>query len=221
MGSDIQNDIFLKLKKNITARENQVLLLRDIVDIVAPEVIKNRLQEIKIKQVEKKAEESVIITTLEIIEAIKQEYPKAQINQLGKSNLVVDIVTNNQQKQTSLLSNNNPSNLFVFLVGLMLFIGSGMAIMHFHADVNIKRMHQEVYYLITGKKTEQPLLLNIPYSFGIACGMIVFFNDLLGYKFDSDPSPLEIEMFLYEDKVNQYAIYQADKKTKVEETDSN
>jgi stage V sporulation protein AA len=220
MGSDIQDVIFLKLKKNITAREKQVLLLQDIVDIVAPEVIKNRLQDIEIKQVEEKAEKSVIITALEIIEAIKDEYPEAQINQLGKSNLVVDIVPNNHQEQTSLLSNNNPSNLFVFLVGLVLFIGSGMAIMHFHADVNIKRMHQEVYYLITGEKTEQPLLLNIPYSLGIACGMIVFFNDLLGYKFDSDPSPLEIEMFLYEDKVNQYAIYQANKKNEAQEGDS-
>ena len=214
------HDIFLKLKNDITAHSNQILLLEDLVNVVAPSAIKDRLKEIEIKRIETKAENSIVIPVLEIIELIKKEFPKAQINQLGTTNIVVDVIVDGQENNKPLLSNTNPSLIFVSLVGLVLFLGSGMAIMHFHADVNINQVHQEVYRLIMGQENKQPLLLEIPYSLGIACGMIVFFNNFLNYKFDSDPSPLEIEMFLYEDKVNQYAVYQSNKKSIEEEVDS-
>lgn len=218
MASKKNEDIFLKLKKNITATPNQLLLLKDLVTVVAPHGIENRLKKISIKQLSQSPETSVVITSLEIIEAIKVEFPQANINQLGSDNLVVDIVTSEQQP--SLLSNTNPSALFVFLVGLILFLGSGMAIMHFHADVNIKQVHQQIYQLVMGQESKHPLLLEIPYSLGIAWGMIIFFNNFLNFKFDKDPSPLEIEMFLYEDKINQYAVYENNQKNKNQELES-
>ncbi|MGM0501264.1 MAG: stage V sporulation protein AA [Bacillota bacterium] len=220
MKQDNKIDIFLKLKKDVIACSKQILLLEDIAEIVAPAVVESRLKKVIIKEILEEPEKSVVINVLEIIRQIKEEFPAAQINQLGAKNVVVDVVANEQQDDVALLSNTKPSLLFVFLVGVILFVGSGMAIMHFHADVNINLVHQEVYRLIMGQEKTQPLLLEIPYSLGIACGMIIFFNNFLNYKFDKDPSPLEIEMFLYEDKVNQYAVYQNTKKVTTRAEDS-
>ncbi|UUZ94364.1 hypothetical protein LJK87_07260 [Paenibacillus sp. P25] len=36
--------------------------------------------------------------------------------------------------------------------------------------------------------------------------MIVFFNHLFKKKFNEEPSPLEVEMFMYQENVNRYMI---------------
>ncbi|MBM7555268.1 stage V sporulation protein AA [Halanaerobacter jeridensis] len=214
MNNELPPEIFLKLKNDLTAYSGQDLLLSDLVNIIAPPEIEEKLKNILIKTVKQKPETSIVVSSLEVITAIKDKFPKASLKHLGTNNLVIDVVAREPSNNKSLLSNTQPSFLVVCLVGIVLFIGSGMAIMHFHADVNIKQVHQEVYQMIMGQEKNNPLLLEIPYSLGIACGMIIFFNNFLSFKFDSDPSPLEIEMFLYEDKINQYAIY------KKEELDS-
>ena len=203
--------VFLRVKRVVKAEPNQTLLLRNLAEVVSSKEIQEKLEQIKIKEVIKPTGQSMIITALEIIRAIKDEYPEIKIEHLGEADVVVDI-EENPSKQVI----NNPSSIYIFAVGLILFLGSGMAIMNFHADVNMLKVHQQLYYLITGEFKKNPLLLQIPYSLGIACGMIIFFNQIYKYKFNDDPNPLEIEMYLYENKVNQFSLHQKAKQAKKE-----
>jgi stage V sporulation protein AA len=93
----------------------------------------------------------------------------------------------------------------------VLFIGSGLAIMNFHTDVSMPEVHQRLYYLITGRAESQPLLMQIPYSLGIALGMILFFNHFFQKRINEEPSPLEVELFLYQQNVDQYYIQHENK----------
>jgi stage V sporulation protein AA len=67
-------------------------------------------------------------------------------------------------------------------------------------------VHKRIYELVTGVRNDHPLLLQIPYSIGIGIGMMVFFNHLFRKKINEEPSPLEVEMFMYEENVNKYII---------------
>jgi stage V sporulation protein AA len=78
--------------------------------------------------------------------------------------------------------------------------------MNFHADVSMLKVHQRIYEMMTGKETEKPYFLQIPYSIGIGAGMVLFFNHLFKKKFNEEPSPLEVEMFMYQENVNHYVI---------------
>lgn len=60
--------------------------------------------------------------------------------------------------------------------------------------------------MITSKEDEHPLVLQIPYSIGIGAGMILFFNRLFKKKFNEEPNPLEVEMFMYEESMHQYVV---------------
>ena len=60
--------------------------------------------------------------------------------------------------------------------------------------------------LVTGKKTEHPLWFQMPYSLGIGIGMLVFFNHLFRKRFNEEPNPLEVELYMYEENVNAYVI---------------
>ncbi len=88
-----------------------------------------------------------------------------------------------------------------------MFIGSGLAIMNFHADVSMLAVQRKIYEMFTGEYIPNPLLLQIPYSLGIGIGMVIFFfNHLFKKKFNEEPSPLEVEMFTYQESLNQYVI---------------
>jgi stage V sporulation protein AA len=93
-------------------------------------------------------------------------------------------------------------------VWLLLFVGSGLTILNFHADVSMLAVHQRIYQLLTGKQVTHPYFLQIPYSFGIGLGMVLFFNHVFKKKFSEEPSPLEVEMFLYQESTNRYVITQ-------------
>ena len=56
------------------------------------------------------------------------------------------------------------------------------------------------------KKIENPIIINLPYSIGIAVGIIVFFNQLCGKKITSDPTPIEVEMTEYEKQIEDNII---------------
>jgi stage V sporulation protein AA len=119
-----------------------------------------------------------------------------QVEHFGEPHTLVELVTDRKK----------PSVVRVALVWVLLFIGSGLAIMNFHADVSMMEVHRRIYELVTGRRVEHPLILQIPYSFGLGAGMVIFFNHLFKKKFNEEPSPLEVEMFLYEENVNRYII---------------
>lgn len=97
------------------------------------------------------------------------------------------------------------------LVCIFLFFGSGLAIMNFHADVDMPRVQEELYYLITGDRTERPLLLQIPYSIGVGFGVAIFFNHIFKKKFNKEPSPLEVELYLYDENVKDFVKNEEEK----------
>src|SRR5690625_6176367 len=96
--------------------------------------------------------------------------------------------------------------LFVFLVWILLFVGSAMTIVNFHYDVSMQEVHQRIHYLFTGEQKKFPLFLQIPYSFGLGIGMVLFLNRLFKKKLNEEPSPLEVELFNYQKKINEYVI---------------
>lgn len=75
----------------------------------------------------------------------------------------------------------------------------------------MQKVHQRIFEMLTGEKEEYPLWLQIPYSLGIGVGMILFFNHLFKKRLNEEPSPLELEMFNYQQSIDQYVIMNENK----------
>ncbi len=56
------------------------------------------------------------------------------------------------------------------------------------------------------------MLIDLPYSIGLAAGIIVFFNHFSGKKLTDDPTPIEVEMSVYEKEVADNLIDTLNKK---------
>lgn len=143
----------------------------------------------------------VVIDVMKIIEIIRRKAAHIQINLIGSGQTLVEIIYEKKKVHP----------VFFGLVWLLLFIGAALAIIYFHEDVSMQQVHQRLYYMITGEFKEQPLLFQVPYSVGLGLGMVLFFNHVFQKRINEEPSPLEVEMFQYQQALDQYVIVNENK----------
>lgn len=187
--------LYLRLKKRAVAKDGQILTIRDLC-YLTPEHLGKVVGHIPVCTIKPVYGRVLVIDVFTIMQLIHNHRPEFDLRHVGPNQIIVDIVGNTQKARL----------LSVLLISILLFLGSGLAIMNFHADVSMHEVHERIYYLITGEKTKKPLILQIPYSIGIGVGMILFFNHLFKHRFNEEPSPVELEVFLYQESIDQYII---------------
>ena len=63
----------------------------------------------------------------------------------------------------------------VFVV-LVTFIGAGFSIMSFNNDVNVPKLFDQIYFLVTGTRSDGFGVLELTYCIGMSLGILLFFN---------------------------------------------
>ena len=86
--------------------------------------------------------------------------------------------------------------------------------MAFHNDISINKIFSHVYELVMGYSSDGYSILEVSYSVGLAVGIILFFNHIGGRRITKDPTPIEVEMRVYETDVNKALIETADREGK-------
>ena len=72
-------------------------------------------------------------------------------------------------------------------------------------------MFSRIYELIAGERNGDFGTLELGYSLGLAMGIIVFFNHIGKRRITKDPTPIEVEMKMYEEEVEKALIDLAEK----------
>ena len=91
-------------------------------------------------------------------------------------------------------------------VVLISFMGAAFSIMAFNNDVGVTKMFSQIYELVTGTKSDGFTVLEFTYSIGTAIGILTFFNHFGKRRFSVDPTPIEVEMRLYENDLQTTLI---------------
>lgn len=192
-----QPEVYLRLRNKVTVSEGKKeIYLEEAAQIVAPPDIEKELRRLPIHKVKPHEGNLSVIDAIKVIRTLKEKYPRLTPRILGDEETLIEI----KEKKKSPLR-----LLLIPVVWLVLFLGSGLAIMNFHTDVSMGEVHEKIYLLLTGKVNHHPYILQIPYSIGIGVGMLLFFNHLFRKKLNEEPSPLELEIFLYQENVEKYA----------------
>ncbi|MCD8508946.1 MAG: stage V sporulation protein AA [Bacillus sp. (in: Bacteria)] len=137
---------------------------------------------------------------MEVVRKIYSTLPGVDIQLIGPEQTIIYLKRVNK----------SPRPLLVILVWVLLFFGAGIAIMNFHEDVSMREVHIRLHEAVTGEYTDHPLWLQIPYSIGLGLGMILFFNHVFSKRVNEEPSPMEIEMFNYEENLDKYIAVNKD-----------
>ncbi|WP_163582748.1 stage V sporulation protein AA [Gracilibacillus saliphilus] len=192
-----EEKVYIRLKKKIEVNKQHLITLNDIAFITGNIDYLKELETLKIYQITEKDQNVSVIDGFQLLDTLVETYPFLSVELLGSNQVIVEIKKNDRK-----------ANIFlILLIWLLLCIGSAMAIMNFHYDVSMEEVHQGLYFLLTGEQQNKPLWIQIPYSIGLGLGMILFFNHIFKKRFNEEPSPLEVEMFNYQQDLDHYLIY--------------
>jgi stage V sporulation protein AA len=194
--------IYVRLRYRFYTQVDETITIGKIAQVIGPNQLKDQICRLPQYTITKEDSSYVVIDAMDVIETIHTHFPHVDIQTVGPTQTVLEVR----------LKKRKVGPLFITLVWLLLFIGAALTIMNFHEDVAMGDVHQKIYQLITGEKKEKPLIIQIPYSLGVGIGMVLFFNHLFKKKFNEEPSPLEVEMFKYQQDLDQYIVIQEKRK---------
>lgn len=197
----MEQTIYVKMRNRLQLSPAYEIKIGDVAQVVGESRIVDQIKRQVIYKITKKDKTHVVIDVMKVIQSIRQYSSSLEINLLGSAQAIVEIVY--EKKQV------NP--FFFGMVWLLLFVGAALAIIYFHEDVSMQQVHQRLYYMITGESNKKPLLFQIPYSLGLGLGMILFFNHVFQKRINEEPSPLEVEMFQYQQSLDQYVMMNENK----------
>lgn len=200
----MEGTVYIRMRHRIQVKENYRIVVKDVAQLIAPDQMLRELERIPIYQVTEHDKNTIVIDVMAVISTVGNYFGgNIDCQTIGPAQTIVEVVYKKR----------NVSNGLFFLAWLVLFTGSAITIMNFHEDVSMQRVHQKLYYILTGIHDKKPLIFQIPYSLGLGIGMVLFFNHLFKKRINEEPSPLEVEMHNYQQAVDQYLITHENKES--------
>lgn len=192
--------VYIKISQ-ITEIHEPDVYVKDIAEVHC----KNKSVEAKVKAIkvtafaEKEKHGSFIGSVVDLLEKLEETGQNVQIDNVGETDFVVMYKPAGHKS----LWFQWAKTIFVAAVS---FCGAAFAIMTFNNDANVTDVFSNLYTLITGMSSDGVTTLEISYSVGLALGILIFFNHFASWKITVDPTPIEVEMRLYEDNLNKTLI---------------
>lgn len=199
--------LYLKAEQNAEVMQAQVCV-KDIASVYCSDSsITSKVKALKIYQFQEEKRKRQVISILRVIELIEKECPAVTVESVGENATLIELVNAGRHKTMA-------QTVRLIFVMLISFFGTGFTIMAFHNDISINRLFSRVYEQVMGYTPQGYTILEITYSLGLAVGIIMFFNHIGGRRLTKDPTPIEVEMRVYETDVNKALIETADREGK-------
>lgn len=197
--------LYIKGSRDVEVTKPDVTLGDILTMECADKKILPRIKTIRILKFAPGKKQRRAVSVLKIIECIHEQFPKIEVQNLGETDI---IVTYENQKAPVLIWH----LLKTAFVAAITFFGAAFSIMAFNNDVDVTRLFGQVHELLTGQTSDGFTILEITYSIGLTVGILVFFNHFGKKRFTTDPTPMEIQLRLYENDIQTTLVENAERK---------
>lgn len=199
--------VYINAKQNAEVMDAHVCV-KDIASVYCKEKeICQKIEAIRVHRFDGQEKKRQVISVLKLIELIEKEIPEAYVENIGETATLIELVKADKHKGSLQIIK------LIFVAGIS-FFGTGFTIMAYHNDIGINQLFETIYEQIMGYTSSGYSILEVSYSIGLAVGIIVFFNHVGGRRITKDPTPIEVEMRIYESDVNKALIETADREGK-------
>lgn len=179
----------------ITEVRSKDVFLKDVAKVYCSDSkIQNKCNALKLRVIREEKPRRYIENALDVIRSLEALDSSIQVNNVGEVNYIIDYIPPAKPNHAWQWI----KTLFVCLVS---FCGAAFAIMTFNNDVSVGEAFNQIHLLITGTESDGFTIIEISYCIGLAVGIILFFNHFVKWKLNTDPTPLEVEMRLYEENI--------------------
>ncbi|MDE7037795.1 MAG: stage V sporulation protein AA [Lachnospiraceae bacterium] len=202
--------VYIKADRDVEVTKPDVTL-GDVVSMECsnPSIVPRlkTLKLLKFHHTDNKHQNRTAVSILKVIECIHEEYPNIDVQNMGETDF---IVTYEEQKTAG----GAVHYAKAAVVAAISFVGAAFSIMAFNNDVDTTKMFSQIYELLTGQKSDGFTILELTYCIGLVIGILTFFNHFGKKKFTVDPTPMEVEMRLYENDIQTTLIETYSRKEK-------
>ena len=200
--------IYIKADRNIEVEKSDIMI-GDVMEVECadPSILARvkSMKLVKFHHTEQKKQDRITMSVLKVIATIHEIYPRMEIQNLGETDF---IITFEKQKKTGGFIH----LLKAVFVVVISFTGAAFSIMTFNNDVDITGVFQKCYQGVLGSYQHGLGILELSYSLGLTVGILVFFNHFGKKRFTVDPTPIEVEMRLYENDLQTTLIENSSRK---------
>ena len=195
----MSDTLYIQTDENMEVHHPHVYL-QDIVKLsCSNSKILNRLRVLHVASLDPKRPGRYVLSAMDLIREIQKKEPDLEITHIGEPSFIITYQTK---------SNTSPAWCWckVIFVCLASFFGAAFSIMTLTNDVDVPALFQQITAQVTGQDGSSFPTLAISYSVGIGLGVLFFFNHFGHIKLTDDPTPMQVQMRLYENDVNTTII---------------
>lgn len=195
----MSDTLYIQTDENMEVHHPHVYL-QDIVKLsCSNSKILNRLRVLPVASLDPKRPGRYVLSAMDLIREIQKKEPDLEITHIGEPSFIITYQTKP-----------NTSTAWcwckVIFVCLASFFGAAFSIMTFNNDVDVPALFRQIATQVTGQDGSSFPALAISYSVGIGLGVLFFFNHFGHIKLTDDPTPMQVQMRLYENDVNTTII---------------
>lgn len=195
----MSDTLYMQLDENIEVHHPHVYL-QDIARLSCSNTqILNRLRVLPVINLDPDKPGRYVMSVMNLVELVQKKEPDLDITPIGEPDFIITYDKGTQP---------NPIWRWtkVIIVCLASFFGAAFSIMTFNTDVDLGTLFGRIYQQVTGEVSNGFTILEISYSIGLGLGVLFFFNHFGKMKITSDPTPMQVQMRLYENDVNTTII---------------
>ena len=201
----MEETVYIKTPQCVELQHTQVTLKDFLMVYTLNDSLKQQILSLPFYTFQENQKGQLVFSVLKVIELITKELPDVEIQNIGEEDVILNYTPPEKHAKIK-------EFLFTFFICLVAFFGGGYAIMAYNTDIGAKELFTYLSMLFLGDATSGVTCLVITYSIGLTIGMILFFNHLGGKKLNADPTPLEIQMRLYENDLSTTIIKDANRR---------
>lgn len=199
--------LYVQTDKNMKVAKEQVLLGEIAKLSCADAKVLARNQVRKVATLPRGKYGRYVLSATDLIRTIEREEENVDVTHIGEPTFVLTYEDPNGK-------NTVVSWVKTILVSLVTFFGTIFSIMTFNTDVDVSKLFDNIYYMFTGTSSDGFTVLEVTYSIGIGLGVIFYFNHFGRRKLTQDPTPMEVQMRIYEDNVDTTIIEKEEREEK-------
>ena len=135
---------------------------------------------------------------IDITKQIQQMTPGTQVQNLGETEFLMLYQPEKTSRWLGVVK--------TVLIFIVLFCGAAFSILTFNQDVDVSKVLDTLYELVTGRMPAGTTWMEMGYAIGLPVGIVGFYNHFSCRKKLGDPTPLQVQMRQYEKNVNQTVL---------------
>ena len=202
--------VYIKADRDIEVTKPDVMLGDVLTLECADQAVVSRLKTVKLlkfRNTDDKHQNRTAVSILKVIQCIHECYPNIEVQNMGETDFIVTY----EEQQTA---GGAVHYIKAVIVVIISFFGAAFSIMAFNNDVDTTKLFSQIYELLTGSQSDGFTILELTYCIGLIIGILTFFNHFGKKKFTVDPTPMEVEMRLYENDIQTTLIETYSRKEK-------